>query len=145
MPLLPAISQQARRTISEFVAQDLANTAWAFSVLMVQHVPLLDSISAESRRKISDFVPQNLANTAWSYYELELADVPMVMVIFESTVKSIANMEIQPLANLCERGLPIQEVAEGRLRELAASFYPALPSSLEPRAWDFYAEQVSAF
>jgi len=46
LPLLDSLAAAARKRIGEFVAQDSANTVWAFAVFAVRHDPLLSSISA---------------------------------------------------------------------------------------------------
>lgn len=43
----------------------LANTAWAFTKLMVRDSELLDVMRPAAVLKISEFNPQGLANTAW--------------------------------------------------------------------------------
>eukprot|EP00442_Polarella_glacialis_P033224 CAMPEP_0115051436 /NCGR_PEP_ID=MMETSP0227-20121206/2344_1 /TAXON_ID=89957 /ORGANISM="Polarella glacialis, Strain CCMP 1383" /LENGTH=61 /DNA_ID=CAMNT_0002435413 /DNA_START=211 /DNA_END=396 /DNA_ORIENTATION=+ len=60
------------RTICEFNAQGLANTAWAFAVLVFVDCPLLKAIAAESRAKLKLFSPHNLANTVWAFSKLSM-------------------------------------------------------------------------
>jgi len=80
---MDSIASSARHTLSQchldFAPQALANTAWAFSVLLMPHVPLRDAIAAAAIRTLQraaqtdpcTFAFQELANLAWSFATLE--------------------------------------------------------------------------
>lgn len=74
VPLLYAISAQARKLISEAVILDLVNLSWSFSTWKYVHEPLLTALSAEVRRNVSEFDTRSLANTAWAFSKLGIMD-----------------------------------------------------------------------
>lgn len=66
-PLMHSLAASARPRISDYDAQDLANTAWAYATRPVCHSePLLEAIAASSRRTITAYETQELSNTAWA-------------------------------------------------------------------------------
>lgn len=73
--MFEAISAQSIRRITEFNAQNLSNTSWAYATRGVPDSTLLDAIAAEAIPKISQFTPQNLSNMAWSYDALMERDL----------------------------------------------------------------------
>jgi len=72
-PLLNAIASQAMRTIGDFHAQNLANTAWSFAALLYTHRPLLAAIAAQALRSMAQFSTQDLGNLSWAFAKLECA------------------------------------------------------------------------
>mmetsp|Transcript_7086 Transcript_7086/g.24902 ORF Transcript_7086/g.24902 Transcript_7086/m.24902 type:complete len:294 (-) Transcript_7086:58-939(-) len=87
-PLFFAIAQDAPRKVHTFNAQELANTAWAFSTLGFEAPTLFEAIAAESVKKIKAFTSQNLANTVWAFANVG-AEAPLLFeaVAFESPKK----------------------------------------------------------
>merc|ERR1711862_710751 len=72
--------------ITDFRAQSLANTAWAFSSCKFYNEPLLDAISSEARKQMCEFAMQNLSNTVWSFSTLKCSDRPLFDAIAASAL-----------------------------------------------------------
>ena len=62
--LAAALSTAAERRLSEFNAQEIANTAWAFATVNYQNEKLFAVSARAAERRLSEFNPQNLSNTA---------------------------------------------------------------------------------
>lgn len=73
-----AIAAASRARISECDTKRLANTAWAFAKLEVDHHPLLEALSAEARAKIHDLQSQECSNIAWAVASLVFFDSPLM-------------------------------------------------------------------
>lgn len=74
---MDAIASASLKILSDFEAQSLANTAWAYAKLEFApftQLPcgrgLLEAISWETIRKIDQFHNQGMANTVWAYATL---------------------------------------------------------------------------
>jgi hypothetical protein len=65
--LLNAIASAAVRKLGDFGAQDLSNTAWAFSTRLYLDVPLMHALAGAAVPTISQYEVQDLANTVWSF------------------------------------------------------------------------------
>ena len=58
------------RRAGEFVAQDLANTAWAFAAQRVTFAPAAMALARASARRVGEFSPGVLATSAWALASL---------------------------------------------------------------------------
>ena len=58
------MARAAERQLSEFNAQDVANTAWAFATANHRDEKLFAALAIAAERRLSEFKPQELANTA---------------------------------------------------------------------------------
>ena len=56
--------------MSEFNAQNIANTAWAFAKLGQLDEKLFAALAREAALRVSEFKAQNIANTAWAFATL---------------------------------------------------------------------------
>ena len=60
--------------LSEFNAQELANTAWALAAVNLSDERLFKVLAREAKRRVSVLKVQNLANTAWAFATVNLLD-----------------------------------------------------------------------
>eukprot|EP00414_Alexandrium_minutum_P006949 CAMPEP_0113830954 /NCGR_PEP_ID=MMETSP0328-20130328/6600_1 /TAXON_ID=39455 /ORGANISM="Alexandrium minutum" /LENGTH=150 /DNA_ID=CAMNT_0000799093 /DNA_START=399 /DNA_END=852 /DNA_ORIENTATION=- /assembly_acc=CAM_ASM_000350 len=82
-------------------AQDLANTAWAYSTLCYANRPLLAAIaSASAIKKITAFEAQNLANTSWAFAKLSLCHHPLSEAIAAAALATIPELDSRALSNI---------------------------------------------
>jgi len=61
------LAREAERRVSEFNAQGLANTAWAFATVRLRDEKLFMALAREAERRVSELNAQSLANTAWAF------------------------------------------------------------------------------
>ena len=61
--MFDAIAASAEGRVERFIAQNLANTAWAFATASHRAPRLLDAVAREAARRADEFKPQELANT----------------------------------------------------------------------------------
>ena len=59
-----ALARMAERRCTEFNAQNLANTAWAFATIGQQDAQLFNVLARTADRLLGTFNAQGLANTA---------------------------------------------------------------------------------
>ena len=52
--------------MSELIAQELANTAWAFATVKRPEEKLFTALARAAERRVSEFNALSLANTAWA-------------------------------------------------------------------------------
>ena len=60
------MAKHAEQRLSEFNAQDLANTAWALAMVKQPYVKLFTVLARHVEQRLSEFNAQDLANTAWA-------------------------------------------------------------------------------
>ena len=60
--------------VSEFNAQDIANTAWAFASLGQLDEKLFAAPAREAALRVSDFKAQGMANAVWAFATLGQLD-----------------------------------------------------------------------
>ena len=60
--------------MSEFNAQDVANTAWAFAMINRPGEKLFTVLAKAAKQRVSEFDAQGLANTAWALATVKLPD-----------------------------------------------------------------------
>ena len=53
--LFAALAREAEQRLSEFNAQNLANTAWAFATVNRSHEKLLTGVAREVERRVKEF------------------------------------------------------------------------------------------
>jgi len=139
-PLLDAISAASIPIITEvngaFRAQDLTNTAWAYSHLELQDIPLLPAISAASLALIRDFVPQDLSNPAWSFAKLELEDHPLM--------EAIAAASLAILSEFCPQSLSTSAWALAKLLWEHTPFLTSISAQALPRCSDFVPPDITS-
>ena len=59
--------------MSDFVAQNLANTAWAFGTLLQWNEKLFMALARLAERRASEFNAQEFANTVWAFATVNLS------------------------------------------------------------------------
>lgn len=57
MPLFSVAATAVVDKCAAFNGQDLANTVWAYAVVLLRHQPLLDAAADRGREIINDFEP----------------------------------------------------------------------------------------
>ena len=62
-----AMARAAERCMSDFKAQELANTAWAFAKAGQSDVQLFVAMASEVKRLMDNFSAQELVNIAWAF------------------------------------------------------------------------------
>ena len=55
------------RWVGELNAQDIANTAWAFTTAGHSDAALFQALAMAAKRLLGDFSVQDLANTGWAF------------------------------------------------------------------------------
>ncbi len=65
--LFAALARTAGPRLSEFTAQELANTAWAFATAGQADEPLFVAFAKAVELRLDQFNAQDLANTAWAF------------------------------------------------------------------------------
>jgi len=76
----------------QFTQQELANTAWALSILGVGHEPLLESIAASALPIMRLFSAQALANMAWAVAPLRFEAMPLRNALAAASLKRRAHV-----------------------------------------------------
>jgi len=64
--LLAALAIAAERRLSEFISQNVANTARAFATVHYRDETLLAALTIAAERRLSEFNAQAVANAAWA-------------------------------------------------------------------------------
>lgn len=123
---MDSLASAARRNISDFEPQGLANMARAFSHLLYAHSPLLDAIAAASLPRISEFDSQGLANTAWSLYSFGFLHTPLRDALSAQAIRRICGLETQSYALLADIGLPCKAEIEKYLHQAVLRFVEVL-------------------
>ena len=62
--MFDAIAASAEGRVERFIAQNLANTAWAFATASHRAPRLLDAVAREAARRAEEFKPQELVRTS---------------------------------------------------------------------------------
>ena len=126
---------------SEFVPQNLANTAWAFATARHSAPALFDAIAAASAGRVGEFKPQELSNTAWAFATADHSAPALFDAIGAQAAGRVRELNPQDLANTAwafataGHAAPaifdaIGKEAAGRVRELN-------PQNLANTAWAF--------
>lgn len=64
--LFAALARALRWSMGSFIAQHLANAAWAFVSTCNSHTPLIAALARALAGRVGNFNAQHLANTAWA-------------------------------------------------------------------------------
>jgi len=67
--------------VGDFKAQDLANTAWAFSAVGCSDTQLFMTLVRVTEQNVGDFTAQNLTNAAWSFAMVGRSDALLFLVL----------------------------------------------------------------
>ena len=65
--LFKALARMAEWRLHGFNAQELANTAWAFSTVGQHDEQLVKAFAMMAERRLDKFSAQELSNTAWAF------------------------------------------------------------------------------
>ena len=103
-----ALVRRAEDIVSEFNAQNIANTIWAFASLnwipshhRARFEKLLDSLALRAERIAGDFNAQNLANFIWSFSQFRIApDVELMETMEERALQLMTSIPPSLLSNL---------------------------------------------
>lgn len=77
---------QVVEQISEFDAQCVANTAWAYACLKITDQRLMEAVGEYVVNRTATFAPQGLVNTAWAFGTLGIRSKPLLDAIAEAAV-----------------------------------------------------------
>jgi len=81
----------------------MANTSWAYSLLVLRDAPLFDSISAQARPTIRAFDPQALANTSLSFAAINSSHhAPLLDALAAEAIPKINALPAQSLQQLLD-------------------------------------------
>ena len=86
--LFAALVRAAERRLSEFNAQELANTAWAFATVNYRDEKLCAALAIAAERRLSEFNVQAVANTAWAFATVNHWDE----TLFALSLQAVINM-----------------------------------------------------
>ena len=89
--MFDAIAASAEGRVERFIAQNLANTAWAFATASHRAPRLLDAVAREAARRADEFKPQEL-------------------------VRVLVTVKHSHYINIGEHGLGLRDVFSGRHR-----------------------------
>ncbi|KAJ1446521.1 hypothetical protein M885DRAFT_577512 [Pelagophyceae sp. CCMP2097] len=100
--LFAAVSLHAPLKISNFKAQELANTVWAFAKEGTVAEDFYNAVGDESVLKISKFNHQDLANTAWAFASAKVSAPELFEAVAAECVKKVEtfNPHDHELANI---------------------------------------------
>ena len=99
--LFNALARAAERRVSEFNAQSLANTAWAFATVNRLDEKLFTAFARVAERRMNNFIAQNLANTAWALATVNRPDEKLCTALARAAELQVNNFKPQELANTC--------------------------------------------
>ena len=71
--------------MSEFNAQQLANTAWAFATASQSDETLFAALSRAAEQRVSEFNGQSLANIAWAFVTAGQSDA----AVFAASARAV--------------------------------------------------------
>jgi len=97
---MDSISSEVISRLSEFVAQNLSNTAWAYSALGVRDEPLLESLAAQAIASITALRERDIAAIAWSFATIGLPNTTLLDALAAQSSSRITEFEPRSLANL---------------------------------------------
>ena len=75
----------ADRHVRDFIAQDLANTAWAFAKIDRSDSLIFAALAKAAEHCMDDFNSQNLANTAWACATLQQSEEKLFVGLARAT------------------------------------------------------------
>jgi len=85
--------------MAEFAPQEITNSAWSMSALLVADEPLLNSLAAEAIKKCGLCIHQDLSNPAWAFAKLSVRNDPFLDAISSEAIKTISEYIHQDLSN----------------------------------------------
>lgn len=128
---LDALSEASLAMLSEFITQDLSNSAWACATLIYRHDHLLNAISREAIAKISAFGRQELSNTAWAFAKLKGMDRHLMDALSREVRARLDLFDGQALANLSDSVAGCAGELGLRLAPTLDFFVANMPRSLD--------------
>ena len=76
--------------MSEFNAQDLANTAWAFATVKQSDEKLFQALASAAERRVNELKMQELANTAWARATVKLPDEKLFVALARAAERRVS-------------------------------------------------------
>ena len=95
-----ALASVAVRRVSDFEAQSLSNTAWAFVIARQSDMELLGVLARAAEQCIDDVAVQALNNTAWAFATAGLSDVQLFTALARKAEKRLVDFSALQLATL---------------------------------------------
>ena len=89
----------ANRHIGKFIAQELANTTWAFGTATRSDAVLFAALARAMERCLGAFSAQNLANTAWAFETATQSDAVLFAALARAVQRRLGAFIAQALAN----------------------------------------------
>ena len=75
--LFVVLATEAEYRIEDFNAQDVSNTAWAFTRLGQKNEPLFAALATAAERRMKEFSAQAISNTVWAFAAASRSDEPL--------------------------------------------------------------------
>jgi very-short-patch-repair endonuclease len=138
-----AIDQQAQLLVTDFNAQDLSNTAWAFATAGVRAPELFAVIAAHAQSRLAKlkFAAQGLSNTAWAFAKVDVRAPELFAAIAAHARPRLAEFNGQGLSNIAwafaTAGVPASELFTAIAAHARSRFADFNAQNLSNTAWAF--------
>ena len=116
------------------MAQNIANTAWAFATLGQADAQLFMALAREAERRVGNFNGQDLANTAWAFAKAGQLDASLFAALAREAERRVGDFNAQHLANTAW--------AFAKAGQLDASLFAAVARAADGRVGDFDAPSI---
>ena len=77
----------------EFVAQTVANTAWAFATADQLDSPLFGALARVAQQCVGDFNAQGLVNTAWAFAKAGQLDASLFTALARAAERRVGDFK----------------------------------------------------
>ena len=91
MPVAP-LARAAKRRLSDFNPQDVANTAWASATAKYRDEKLFAAL-ARAVERLSEFNPQEGANTAWAFATVNYRDEKLFAALARAVERRLSEFK----------------------------------------------------
>ena len=96
--LFEALARAAERRMGDFIAQELANTAWAFATAGQLDALLFTALARAAEQRMGDFIAQQLANTAWAFATVGQAAASSFTALARTSEQCVDDFDAPDLA-----------------------------------------------
>ena len=79
--LFAALARAEERRLGAFIAQELANTAWAFRTATQLDAVLFVALARAMEQRLGAFIAQKLASTVWAFGTATQTDAMLFMAL----------------------------------------------------------------
>jgi len=102
--LLAALATAVERRLIQFIAQEIANAAWALATWNYRDGKLTTDLAKVAKRRLSELNPQNLANAAWAFATVKCRDDKLFAVLARVAERRLSEFHPQ---GCCQQGMVI--------------------------------------